>query len=184
MNRTSLTILAALVSASAPLAIGKTATPQANGQSRSSQIETFVGDAICTGTFIAGGKGSSPTDTGKYFAEKTLDGHWIVVHYRQDQSAANPNPFEVVQYFGYDPTSKRYLTVMVGNGAGVHGMGFSSGWKGNSITFDETEWAGGKSHHSRETFTTGDSGLSAYTAWSRNKQGKWIKAYEEACHKA
>ena len=184
MNRTSLTILAVLVCTSAPLAIGHAPTQQADGQSPSSQIETFVGDAICAGTIMATGKGPSHTDTGKYHAEKTLDGHWIMVHYRQDQSAANPNPFEVVQYFGYDPTSKRYLTVMVGNGAGVHSEGFSSGWKGNSITFDEVEWARGKSHHSRETFTTGDSGLSAYTAWSRSKHGTWIKAYEEACRKA
>ena len=89
-----------------------------------------------------------------------------------------------MQYFGYDPASKRYLTVMVGNGAGVYSTGSSLGWKGNSITFDEVEWARGKSHHSRETFTTGDSGLSGYTAWLWNKQGKWVKAYEETCRKA
>lgn len=180
MNRTSLGILAALTSTLAPCAIGQTPTQQGDGQSPSSHIATFVGNAICAGT----PKGSGPADTGRYHAEKALDGHWVVVHYRQDRSAANPNPFEVVQYFGYDPVKKRYLTVMVGNGAGVHGVGFSSGWKGNSITFDDVEWSRGKSHPSRETFTTGGSGLSGYTAWSRDTQGKWIKAYEETCHKA
>lgn len=184
MNRTSLAVLAALACASAPFATGKTPAQQMDASSPSSQIATFVGDAICAGTFMAMGKAPTHADTGKYHAEKTLDGHWVVVHYRQDPSAANPDPFEIVQYFGYDPASKRYLTVMVGNGAGVHGAGSSPGWKDHSITFDEVEWARGKSHPSRETFTTGDSGLSGYTAWMQDKQGTWIKAYEETCHKA
>ena len=184
MNRTNLMILAALACAPAPFAIGWAQTKHVDGPSPSSQIDTFVGDAICAGKFKAMGKNPAHADTGKYHAEKALDGHWVVVHYRQDQTAVNPNPFEVVQYFGYDPASKRYVTIMVGNGDGVHSTGFSSGWQGHSITFDEVEWARGKSHPSRETFAAGDSGLSGYTAWSRDKQGKWIKAYEETCRKS
>lgn len=184
MKRTNLVILAALACASAPVANGQTPTQPAVDPSPSSRIATFIGDATCAGTPMAMGKNSGPADTGRYHAEKALDGNWVVVRYRQDQSAANPHPFEVVQYFGYDPANKHYLTVMVGNGAGVHSTGSSDGWRGNSITFDEVEWARGKSHSSRETFTTRDSGLSGYTAWSRDKQGKWIKMYEETCHKA
>ncbi|HWG09931.1 MAG TPA: DUF1579 family protein [Rhodanobacteraceae bacterium] len=143
-------------------------------------LAKFVGDGVCTGTMMAG-KNSGSATSGKFHAEKTLDGHWIALHYRQDRSAANPRPFEVVQNFGYDPVNKRYITVMLGNGDGVYSVGKSPGWRGDSITFEEVEMARGQAGHTREAFTTNGSGLSGYAAWFRDKDGHWIKADEEHC---
>ena len=144
------------------------------------KLAGFFGDGVCTGVMAAGKNAGSGT-SGKFHAEKALDGHWILIRYEQDASAANPKPFKVAQYLGYDPSSKQFTTVMLGNGDGVYSVGKSTGWKGDTITFEEVEMAHGQTGHTREAFTTHGSGLSGYTAWFRDKSGKWIKADEETC---
>ena len=144
------------------------------------RLAGFVGDGVCAGTMLAG-KNSGSATSGRFHAEKTLDGHWIEIRYEQSASAANPRPFKVTQYLGYDPANKQFTTVMLGNGDGVYSVGKSPGWEGDSITFVEMEMAHGQAGHTREQFTTVGSGLSGYTAWFRDKSGKWIKGDEEHC---
>lgn len=180
MKRTTLAILAALFCAS-PFAIGQTsvgASPQ------SDQLDRFVGAGTCTGNEMAMGKNPGHATTGKFHGEKTLDGHWIAIHYDEDQTAANPKPFSVVQYVGYDTAKKHYVTVSFTNTGESYSTGISPGWTGNSITFDETVWTNGKPTSYRDVFTDGDSGMSSHTGMLKDKDGKWVKTDEEHCHKA
>lgn len=112
-------------------------------------------------------------------ARKYWTGRWVEIHYDEDQTVVNPKPFRIVQYFGYDATSKRYLTVSVDNMSGGYTTGTSAGWKAGSITFDESE--SGKPASSRDIFTSDDAGLSSHTGMMLDKNGKWIKTDEETC---
>lgn len=159
---------------------GNHAFAQDKAATESGALDKFVGDGVCTGV-MAAGKNAGSSTSGKFHAEKTLDGHWVVIRYEQDASTTNPKPFKVAQYLGYDPASKQFTTVMLGNGDGVYSVGKSTGWKGDTLTFEEVEMAHGQAGHTREAFTTRGSGLSGYTAWFRDKSGKWIKADEETC---
>jgi len=184
MNRTSLAILAVLVCASAPFAIGQASAQPAGASSPSAQLDAFVGDGTCTGHIMAMGKNPGHVTSGKYHGEKTLDGHWAVIHYDEDQTTANPKPFSVVQYIGYDAAKQHFVTVLFVNSGASYGTGVSPGWKGNTITFDETVPMGGKHTSFRDVFTNGDSGMSSHTGMMQDQHGKWVKTDEETCHKA
>lgn len=145
----------------------------------SDPLGKFVGNGTCTGNVLATRGHPGHASTGKYHGEKILDGRWVEIHYDEDQTVVNPKPFRIVQYFGYDATSKRYLTVSVDNMSGGYTTGTSAGWKAGSITFDESE--SGKPASSRDIFTSDDAGLSSHTGMMLDKNGKWIKTDEETC---
>jgi len=184
MERTSLAILAALICTAAPFAIGQASAQQAGASSSSGKLDDFVGAGTCTGNMQAMGKNPAHATTGRFHAEKTLDGNWAVIHYDEDKTAANPKPFSVTQYFGYDAAKQHYVTVVFDNSGAGYGTGTSPGWKGDTITFDEMVPMGGKRVAFREVFTKSGSSLSAHTGMMQDKNGKWVKADEETCHKA
>jgi hypothetical protein len=184
MKRTPLAILAALICSTAPFASGQTSAKPASAASPSAQLDRFVGTGTCTGNEMAMGKNPGHATVGKFHGKKTLDGHWVAIHYDEDQTAANAKPFSVVQYFGYDATKKHFVTVLFTNTGDSYSTGVSTGWKGNAITFDETVWMDGKPASFRDVFTDGDSGMSSHTGLMKDKSGKWVKTDEETCHKA
>lgn len=181
MKRKAFAFFATICCAAASLGGGNAIAQQSKAQSPAALLDKFVGSGTCSGAMPAMGKNPASSTSGKFHAEKTLDGHWIIIRYEQDASAANPRPFKVAQYLGYDPADKRYTTVMLGNGDGVYSVGKSPGWKGDTLTFEEMEMARGQAGRTREAFSTHGTGLSGYTAWFRDKSGKWIKADEETC---
>ncbi len=184
MKRTNLAILVALVCTFAPLVIGGASAQQTGASSPSGLLDGFVGDGTCTGNMMAMGKHPGYATTGKFHGEKTLDGHWVVIRYEENQTAANPKPFSVVQYIGYDAATKHFVTVLFDNSGAGYDTGTSPGWNGNTITFDESVPMGGKHTSFRDIFTNGDSGVSSHTGMMQDKHGKWLKTDEETCHKA
>lgn len=169
----SLCIVAALTSGTA-LAQDKTAAA-------SDSLDKFVGSGTCTGNVLPIGERPGHVTIGKYHGEKTLNGHWVVVHYDEDRTAANPKPFHVIQYFGYDAEKKRYVAVGLFDGAASFSVGTSTGWQSGSIAFDEGEGDPAKPAAFRDTFTNGDSGISSHTGMMLDKSGKWVKTDEETC---
>ena len=114
--------------------------------------------------------------------EKVLDGNWVVIHYDEAHTDANTHPYSVVQYIGYEDAGKRFVSVVfdVLEGSG-YSRGVSAGWKGDSMTFDETT-SGGKEVSNRDTFTAnGD--VFTHTGTMLGKDGKWVKTDEETCRK-
>lgn len=183
MKRTSLAIFTALVCASAPFVFSRAPAQQAAASSPSGQLDRFVGDGNCTGNVMAMDKHPGHATTGKFHGEKTLDGHWVVIHYDEDKTAANPKPFSVVQYIGYDNAKKRFIAVTFDNSGAPYSMGTSQGWQGDAITFDERA-EGVEGLVFRDTFTNGDSGLASHIGTMKDKHGKWVKTDEETCRKA
>ena len=182
MKRKTLALSAALVCTALPLAIGIAAARDFKSAPPMDQLSEFVGNGVCTGSVMAMGKTPGHTSTGKYHSEKTLDGHWIVIHYDEDQSARVPKPYHVIQYISYDPTKKRFVSVALDNSSPGYSVGTSIGWKqGDAFTLDETQVMGGKPVVFRDTFTRSDSNVSTHVGTMRDEHGKWVKTDEEDC---
>lgn len=180
MKRIKPAILAALVCASVSLAVPHVSAQATGAPSRIDQFSSFLGDGTCTGNIMATGKRPGRATTAHLHGEKILDGNWIVIHYDEDQTAANPKPFHVVQYFGYDPMKKRYVAVNFDNGDPGYTIGTSAGWEGDTITFDETSAMSGMT--SRDSFTRSSPKAVTHTGTTQGKTKKWVKTDEETCH--
>ncbi|MGH8040791.1 MAG: DUF1579 family protein [Rudaea sp.] len=152
--------------------------------SASNALDGFVGSGICSGNVMAMGKNPGHASTGKYHGEKTLDGHWVVIHYDEDQTAANPKPYHVAQYFAYDAREKQFVSVTFDNMGESYSTGTSPGWKADTFTVDENQTTHGKTVTFRDAFTKSGDGMSSHTGTMRDKHGKWVKTDEETCHKA
>jgi uncharacterized protein DUF1579 len=184
MKRSNIAIVAVLLCTTAPLAIGQLSAQESGAASPSARLDGFVGDGTCTAKMVAMGGNPARTSTGKFHGEKTLDGHWAVIRYDEDRTATNTKPFSVVQYVGYDDAKRRFVTVQLDNTGGSYITGVGSGWKGNSITFDETMLIGGKPTPARDVFISGDGGMATHLGQMRDAGGKWITMDTETCHKS
>ena len=182
MKRSTIAAAALLLSAAAPFAAGQASARQAGASSPSAQLQEFVVDGTCTATMVAMGKYPARTATGKVHGEMTLDGQWAVIRYEEDQTAANPKPFRVEQYIGYDAPAKHFVSVEFNNTEGGYVAGVSPGWTGNTATFDETMLVDGKITPSRDVFIKGESGMKTHIGMLRDESGKWIEAERETCH--
>jgi len=178
VKRTTFICLITLGSAAA-LAVTQVNAQESKPSASAGQLDKFVGSGTCSGKSINEDMKGFHETTGKYTAEKVLDDNWVQVHYDEDQSAAVSKPYHVIQYIGYDVAKKRYMAVAVDNSGSGYSTGTSTGWKGDSITFDES--MGGKPASMRDTFTTSGSSMSSHTETMRDKTGKWIKTDEEHC---
>lgn len=143
------------------------------------QLSEFVGDGVCTGAVMPIGKSPGHASIGRYHAEKTLDGHWIVLRYDEDRSATVQKPYHVIQYIGYDPAKQRFVSVALDNASPGYSTGTSIGWKDKGITFDES--TDGKSIVFRDTFIRSGSNVSTHVGSMRDRHGKWIKTDQEDC---
>jgi len=181
MKRTTLFILA-LACVSAP-AVKQASAQKADAPSRD-QLDFPVGDWNCTGNLMAMGKKPGHATTARAHGERVLDGNWIVIHYDEEQTSANPQPYHVVQYFGYDRDKKKLVSVALDNGSSSYSTGESSGWKDNVLTIDETEGGSGKVLVFRDTFTRNDSGELTHAGSMQDKDKKWVKTDEEICRKS
>jgi hypothetical protein len=148
------------------------------------QLDAFVGDGICSGNVMPMGKNPGHASTGKFHGERTLDGNWVVIHYEDAPSSANPKPYRVVQYFRHDAASKRFIAVTVDNSSDAYSTGTSSGWKGDTITFDERTPSGSKSVAFRDVFVRNGTAAQHHIGLMRDEHGKWVKTDEETCKRA
>lgn len=145
------------------------------------QLDEFVGSGTCSGKSLDANMKSFHATTGKYSGERVLDGKWVQVRYDEDQGATVKKPYHVIQYIGYD-TRGRLIAVTVDNSGSGYATGTSTGWKGGSVSFDES--MNGKPASFRDTFTSGPNGMSGHTGRMRDKSGKWTKTDEETCKSA
>jgi hypothetical protein len=180
MKRIPSSILVASVSAANVLIAGPTMA-QDKPSTPMDRLNDFVGDGTCSGNVLAMDKKPGHATAGKYHGEKTLDGHWVVVHYEEDPTKANPKPFKVQQYFGYDSAKQRYVSVLLDNTDPGYATSTSPGWKEDSLTFEET--SDGKTLF-RDVFKSDKSNMIGHSGWMKDKDGKWVKTDEETCHKS
>ena len=117
MKRTTLIILASLTCASAPFAVKQASAQKADTPAQVNPLDFPVGDWNCTGNVMAMGKKPGHATTGRAHSEKILDGNWIVIHYDEEQTSTNTQPYHVVQYIGYDRGKKQVVSVALDNRA-------------------------------------------------------------------
>lgn len=181
MKRLAAPILVALIGASV---LGSAQLLSKDSASAADPLARFyTGSRSCTGKTMQKDMKTFRNNSGKYTAERTLDGHWVVIHYREDASPGNDKPFSVVQYFGYDAEKKQYIAIGVYNSAGYYSVGTSAGWQGDSITFDEKSDVDKPAAY-RDIFTASDGAITSHTGMARDPNGQWIKTDEEKCSKA
>ncbi|HJU25278.1 MAG TPA: DUF1579 family protein, partial [Rhodanobacteraceae bacterium] len=175
-HATSIPLIA--LACAAALGVTQVSAQESTSAASAGALDKFVGSGTCTGKTLGHDMKAFHDTTGKYSGEKVLEGNWVVIHYDEDQSAAVPKPFHVVQYFGYDKAKKRYASVLVDNSGSSYATGTSDGWKGDSISFDES--LDGQPVAFRDSFTSSN-GMATHTGMMRDKHGKWIKTDEEHC---
>ncbi len=179
MKSTSSALYAAIACASPLLYLGQ-AGAQDKMPSQLDQLSGFLGDGTCTGNLLAtkAPHGTSAT----YHGEKTLGDRWVVIRYDEGGTSSNPRPFHVAQYFTYDPQAGHFVDVEIDN-AGESGTGTSSGWQGDVITFENTNFASGSHELFRDVFTRRGGLVVSHTGYAHDKTGKWIKADHETCNR-
>lgn len=180
MKRTRLVFTLSLVCMAASSSIGQAIAEDSQSPSPTDELGTFVGDGTCIGNLMAMGKSPGHATTGKYHGEKTLDGHWVVIRYDEDKSDVNPKPFHVQQYLNYDPEKKIFVAVAFDNMSTGFSPATSSGWKGDTLTFEYTESYEGKMVSLRDVFTR-SAAQKIHTGMMRNQKGDWVKTDEETC---
>lgn len=182
MKRTISTILA-LASAAAVFATGNAAAAEkSEAVAKVAALPFPTGEMTCTGNMLGmeGHPGHATSATAR--VEKVLGGNWIVIHYEEAKTDANPHPYSVVQYIGYEDSGKRFVSVVtdVIEGSG-YSTGVSAGWKGDAMTFDETA-SDSKEVTNRDTFTA-NADTFTHAGTMLDKNGKWINTDAETCRK-
>ena len=179
MKSTSFTLYAAIACACPLLYLGQ-AGAQDKMLSQLDQLSGFLGDGACTGNLLAT---KSPHGTSAtYHGEKTLGNRWVVVRYDEGATSSNSRPFHVAQYFTYDPQAGHFVDIEVGS-PGDSGTGTSSGWKGDVIMFENTNFASDSRPVFRDVFTRRGGLVVSHTGYERDKTGKWIKTDRETCNR-
>ena len=166
------------IACAAPLLGHGVAVAQDSLPSQLDQLTGFLGDGTCTGNLLA--KPGHPS-TGKFHGEKALGDHWVVIRYDEDATSSNSRPYHVTQYFSYDAKAGHFVDVLLDNSGGSYGAGTSSGWQGDAITFENTDFTSGHHPLFRDVFTRHGAEVISHTGYEQDKSGKWVKVDEEVC---
>jgi hypothetical protein len=177
MKSTS-SILCIAVACAAPLLGLRQAQAQDAMPSQMDQLSTFLGEGTCTGNLMIK---SGHATSAKYHSEKTLGDHWIVVRYDEETTSSNSRPYHVAQYFSYDAKAGHFVDVLLDNSGASYGAGSSSGWQGDAITFENTDFTSGSHPLYRDVFTRRSANVISHAGYQRDKSGKWVKTDEEVC---
>lgn len=178
MKPTSSTLHAAIACVSSLLYLGP-AGAQDMPPSQLAQLSGFLGDGTCTGNLVAA---KSPHETrAKLHGEKTLGDRWVVIRYDEETTPSNSRPYHVTQYFSYDAKAGHFVDVLLDSSGESYSAGTSSGWQGNAITFENTDFTSGSHPPFRDVFTRRGAKVISHTGYERSKSGKWVKTDEETC---
>ena len=179
MKQKTLVMPTILICAMSSLIATATYAQQDDASSPVEQFRFLIGHWTCTGQVFAHGTLLAHATTAKVIGEEAAGGHWILFRYDEDRTAVNPRPFHIDQYFGYDSHVKRFVSVAVD--VGSYFSETSTGWNGNSITFDEITDGGITGH---DTFARNGQNEISHSGEDKNKEGEWIKTDEETCRRA
>ena len=118
---------------------------------------------------------SGHATSARYHGEKALGNHWVVIRYDEETTSSNSRPYHVAQYFSYDAKAGHFVDVMFDNSGESYGAGSSSGWQGDAITFENTDFTSGSHSLFRDVFTRHGATVISHTGYQRDKSGKWVK---------
>ena len=176
-------VFTALLAVAAPLALSedKPAAPP-KPPKEMSQLSVFLGSWTCTGKGLATPMGPEHATEAKLGAAHALDGYWIVFHYDETKTAANPMPYHAAGFMGYDTGEKVFLERCHDN-YGAFCNQTSKGWVGDVLTFEGPGTMDGQKMAFRDIFTKKGADL-VHAGEAQGPDGKWMKTDEETCTKA
>jgi len=145
------------------------------------QLKLFEGSWRCEGKQPAGPFGPEQDYKSSFKAKKDIDNFWIAIEYDQKKSKAHPMPIKARGFLGYDPTSKKYVTIGADNTGGWINES-SPGWEADKLVFTGDGLAGGQKVSFRETYTKKSD---KEMTWSGEmKMGKdWVAIGTDSCKK-
>ncbi len=141
------------------------------------QLKPFVGGTVeCKGKNFASPVSPEHATRATGTSNLELDGFWYVVQYSEKKTAVNPTPGKTRNAFGYDPTSKKFVSIFIDN-LGGHGMETADTVSADKVVYTGTYTLNGTDYNLRDTYTpTGHVG-------EIQVGGDWKKADEETCTK-
>ena len=145
------------------------------------KLDPLVGKFQCSGTTYANPMAPEHATVATVETKWTLDGNWAMFTYAEKKTAANPKPFAISGFFGWNADKKQYVVIGADN-MGVSGTAFASGWEGDSISFVGPASMGGMTMNGRDTFTrVGANQLTHMFEVEEN--GTWKKMSQETCRR-
>ncbi len=170
--------------ASAPAAPEKPATPAAQARpSELAQLDFFQGTWSCTGKTFANPMGPEHPTTATVHGAKAVGDMWLHISYDENKTAANPTPYHVGVYMGYDSGGKKFVEGCVDNFGGYCTQS-SSGWTGDTMVFEGTADGTGPTFNVRDTFVKKGVSELTHSGEMQGENKQWSKTDEESCHKA
>ena len=173
--------IAALVLMPLPL-LAKDAPAPPAAPPELAQVAFFEGTWNCTGKAFASPMGPEHATVATVHGAKAVGGMWVHLTYDENKTAANPMPFHVGVYMGYDAAKKTFVQSCV-DVFGGYCMQSSSGWNGDTMKFEGTGNAGGKQTGARDTFTKKGASQVTHLGEMQGDDKQWIKTDEETCNK-
>jgi Protein of unknown function (DUF1579) len=145
-----------------------------------SQLSAFVGDWQCTGQVFARGSRPGHATAAAGHAANAIDGHWLQFAYAERKTSANPTPYHVAGYMGYDASRKQFVQTTVDN-YGHYGPSYGDGWKGDTLTFEGTDTLDGRSRLVRDQFVRKGRHAFVHFSEAQGPDGGWLKPDQETC---
>lgn len=176
--RTHAMLLLAFVCATQALSAQE--TPKAPAEL--GQLSSFLGTWQCNGQIFARDSRPRHATAAVGHATTAVGGHWMQFAYEERQTTANPAPYSVAGYMGYDASTKRLVQTIVDN-YGNYSPAFSDGWNGDTLLFEgSTRAADGKRMLVRDYFVRKGNNDFVHFSESQAPGDQWLKPDEETCH--
>ena len=146
------------------------------------QLDFFQGTWSCTGKTFANPMGPEHATTANVHGTKSVGDMWLHISYDENKTAANPTPYHVGVYMGYDAGKKKFVEACVDNFGGYCTQS-GSGWSGDTMVFEGTAEGSGQTFVVRDTFVKKGSNELTHTGEKQGADKQWAKTDEESCHK-
>lgn len=165
----------------APAAAATPPPPAPKPAAELDQLKMFEGTWRCDGKQAAGPMGPEQVYKSSFKGKKDVDSFWYAFEYAQKKSKVHNMPITAKGFLGYDPASKKYVTMGVDNMGGSISES-SPGWEGDKLVFSGDGQMGGQKISFRETYTKKSD---KEMTWSGEmKMGKdWINVGTDTCKK-
>ncbi|HEY6475344.1 MAG TPA: DUF1579 family protein, partial [Polyangia bacterium] len=165
----------------APVAAATPPPPAPKPATELDQLKMFEGTWRCDGKQPAGPMGPEQAYKSSFKGKKDVENFWLAFEYTQKKSKVHSMPIVAKGFLGYDPASKKYVTMGVDNMGGSISE-TSPGWEADKLVFSGDGQMGGQKISFRETYTKKSD---KEMTWSGEmKMGKdWIPVGIDTCKK-
>ena len=146
-------------------------------------LEFLAVTAHCTGTQNASDFGPAHATKATFRARMDLNGFWLSSGYYERKTKANPAPFHVVGFYGYDPGAKQLIWTGF-DSFGGRASETSPGLDKNQLVFTGDLLVGAMKLPFRETYTKLDGGGVDHMSEFQGKDGAWVTLNQTTCKAA